>query len=166
MELIVKQGRFMQATDVDAWACFIPRDLSWEGGLNQAILASAGEAFDNYILENVHQPKISQVFVTPAFNAPVSHIVLGVLPEWRDALFDEEQMVVRCYKNMMKCVQDHNIPSLAIPSLGGGKRGFPQKRIVRLTLNVIKSNYPDCLKQVQIICKDDASFGAYKERLS
>ncbi|MGB1077684.1 MAG: macro domain-containing protein, partial [Bdellovibrionales bacterium] len=162
----VTQGSFFSVTDVGAWGCFVTQDMSWDGQLNQAILAEAGEEFDAHVLEHIFQPKAGQVFCLPAFSAPVDRIVLGVIPTWRDGLFDEEQLVIRCYKNLMKVVSDHNIDSLALPSLGGGQRNFPQKRIVRLTLAALIDNMPDCLETLHIVCKDEDSFSAYQERLS
>ena len=162
----VTQGNFLEADDVEAWGCFVTQDMSWDGALNQAILKEAGDELDEHILENVFQPKTGQVFCLPAFGAPVDRILLGILPKWRDGLFDEEQLVRRCYKHLMMSIAENNITSVALPALGAGQRSFPQRRVVRLTLSVVFEHMPDCLESLQIVCKDSGAFDAYQERLS
>jgi len=153
-------------TDVEAWVCFITKDMAWDGGLNQAILKEGGDDFDAHVLEHVFQPKEGQVYCLPAFSAPVDRILLAVIPQWRDGLFDEEQLVVRCYRNLIKIASEQNIESFAVPSLGGGQRNFPQRRVVRLTLNALIQDMPDSLDSIKIVCKDSQSFDAYQFRLN
>lgn len=163
--LSLTQGSLLSVTDVKAWTCFVTEDMLWGGGLNKAIVNIAGGAFDDYVLDHVVKPKAGEVFCLPAFNAPVDHIVLGVLPVWRDGLFDEEQLLIRCYKNIMKTIEEEGIDSVAMASLGSGKKGFPQRRVVRLTVSAIIKAMPDCLDMIRIICRDETSFSVYQDRL-
>ena len=162
----VTQGNFLSVTDVAAWVCFVTQDMSWGGGLNSSILQEAGQELDDYVLENVVQPKVGTAHCCPAFSAPVDHVLLGILPVWRDGLFDEEQLVLRCYKHLMRVAGENGIESIAIPSLGGGHRNFPQKRVARLTVSSITQNMPECLRSVSIVCRDSASAEAYLSRFS
>lgn len=164
--ITITQAPFLSVTDVGAWGCFVTRDMSWGGGLNQAVATSAGDSFDDYVLESIFKPKVGEVFSLPAFSAPVDRIFLGILPEWRDGLFDEEQLLIRCYRNLMTSLSDNKTDSIALPSLGAGKRGFPQKRVVRLTLSAIIQNMPDTVEEIKIICRDDESFEAYSSKLN
>lgn len=161
----VTHGSFISSTDVEAWGCFVTDDMSWDGRLNQRILNVAGEEFDEYTLDNVIQPKSGNVYCLPAFSAPVDRIFLGILPKWRDGLFDEEKLLTHCYKNLMAGLAEHETESISIPALGSGQRSFPRRRVARLIMNIIIQNMPETLKTIKIVCKDDLSFGAYKERL-
>ncbi len=161
----VIRGDFISVTDVQAWGCFITQDMSWEGALNQRILEEAGEAFDAHVLDHVVQPKVGAVYCLPAFGAPVDKILLGILPQWRDGLFDEEQLLVRCYRNLMKSLEEHEIDSIALPALGAGQRSFPQRRVARMTMNILFQNMPETLDELSIVCRDEKSFEVYLEKI-
>ncbi len=159
------QGQLLNVTDVDAWVTFLSPEMEWGGALNQSIMATVGKELDEYVLDNIHQPKEGQAFVTPAFGAPVDKLVIIILPKWEGGFNAEDQLLARGYKNATKLAVQEGISSLAFPSLGAGRKGFPQLRAARIALCAIAENMQPPLGDVRIVCKEVETYRAYEEKM-
>lgn len=155
----------MNVTDVDAWVTFLTPELKWGGSLNQAIAESCGPELEEYILHEIYQPKEGQAFITPAFAAPVDRLVVIVLPEWEGGFEAEDQHLARGYKNAVTLAANQGLHSIAFPSLGGGRKGFPQLRAARIALYAIGEGLKPPLDDVRIVCKDAKDLHVYSEKL-
>lgn len=64
----------LELARADAIVTGLPSTLEWRGSLNQALLRAAGARLDEFVLENVYQPKVGEVFMLPGFDLSLIHI--------------------------------------------------------------------------------------------
>lgn len=160
------RGSLTAETDIDAWFFFLTPDLKWGGGANKAVLHEAGAELDEYVCEHLYRPKEGDVYEVPSFGAPVDRLYVGILPEWKGGFMNEIGYLSRCYTHLMEKIAEDHVASIAMPSLGGGRKGFPQAKAVRIAATSMLEKFPKCLEEVRIVCLDGSSHDAWAERLS
>jgi O-acetyl-ADP-ribose deacetylase (regulator of RNase III) len=160
------RGSLTGETDIDAWFFFLTPDLKWEGGANKAVLNEAGEELDEYVCEHLYRPKEGEVYEVPSFGAPVDKLYIGIMPSWKGGFMNEAGFLARCYTHLMDKLAADHVATIAMPSLGGGRKGFPQDRAVRVACQAMLEKFPKSLQEVRIVCLDQSSHDAWEERLS
>jgi O-acetyl-ADP-ribose deacetylase len=94
--------------------------------------------------------------ITRGYNLPASWVIHTVGPVWRGGMHGEDELLAKCYRNSLLLAKDHQIRSIAFPSISTGVYGFPIDRASRIAAQEL-SNY---LKQnsvpenVLFICFD------------
>lgn len=157
------QGDLLAQEGAEAVVSFLPEDLSWEGPVNRQILIAAGPALDEFILEHVIKPKAGDVFVTKGFGLPFNYLIFGIIQSWDGGLDGEERNLKNCLRNISQLIENKKILSVAIPSIGGGRKDFPVARAARLMISAIAENIPSGLREIRIVCKTPEAAKAYAE---
>lgn len=159
------EGDLTKQRDIDAIVGLIPVNLDMSGTLNQAIIHAAGRQIDDFILENIVQPRPGDVFAVPPFSLPIRHILYAVTPNWQDGLEREDRDLVRCYRGIMQLAHKMKIRRIAFPALGMGARKYPVKRAARLGLQGIMDRLSDGVDEVRIVCNRRESYDAFHDWL-
>lgn len=163
--IVIVRGDITQQSDVDAIVSTIMTDMDADGSLNQSLIAAAGHAFDEFILDNIYKPRPGDTFVVPGFALPVKNVIFVVTPVWRDDFDKEDVYLLRCYRHAMEMAQNMGLKKIAFPALGTGRRGYSLDRAVRLALQGIMDRMHEDFAEVRIVCNDDRIFEAFIERL-
>ena len=87
--------------DVNAILTFLPDTLEYRGALNLAIHAAAGQAMDDFLLENIYKPRRGDVYAVPGFNLPADHILFGITPDWRTDFERDDRDLLNCVRAAM-----------------------------------------------------------------
>jgi O-acetyl-ADP-ribose deacetylase (regulator of RNase III) len=157
----VAYGDILSETGVEAIVSFLPEDLSWEGPVNRQILAAAGAALDEFILEHIVKPKAGDVFVTKGFALPFNYLIFIIIPPWDGGMDNEERVIRKGLKSAMELIEDKGILSVSIPSLGGGRGDIPLARAARVMMTSIEENMSSSVREIRIVCKTPEAERAY-----
>lgn len=138
--------------------------LSVGTGVNAAIVAAAGPAFDEAMLEHIYRPRAGDVYVLPGYNLPVAHVMVAVTPEWRGGVVEDRDLV-RCYRGMMDMAWRMDIQRLAVSVAGVGRHQFALPRAARLILQGLRERMQGTLQEVRIVCESAEIYAAFAERI-
>ena len=76
--VVVMKGDLARQADVDAIVATINSNMDADGSLNQCLIAAAGQAFDEFILDNIYKPRPGDTIVVPGFGLPVKNVIRSI----------------------------------------------------------------------------------------
>lgn len=134
------------------------------GGVDGAIHRAAGPQ----LLEAcrlLHGCPTGQARITPGFNLPAAFVIHTVGPVWQDGQHREDELLTACYRNSLQLAADHNLQTIAFPSISTGAYGFPVTRAARLAIAAIMQFLVehDEPADVRIVCFDAQTYEAYRQ---
>ena len=150
---------------VDAIATIIRPDLEITGSLNKSIFREAGPELDDFILENIIEPREYDTFIVPGFQLPAEQIIFSVLPIWRTDLDIIDKHLHNAVRGIMEVARQSNVTSLALPLLCCGKKGYPLSRGIRLILQGVSERLGPPITHINFTCNDREAVDIYKKRL-
>lgn len=108
-----------------------------------------------------------QAVITTAGNLPAQHVIHTVGPIWRGGNAGEPELLASCYRESLRLAVEHNIKTIAFPSISTGVYGYPVAQAAVVALNAVKQFLAahDGLDEVRFVLFDDATYGAYEDTL-
>jgi O-acetyl-ADP-ribose deacetylase (regulator of RNase III) len=73
-----------------------------------------------------------QAKLTKGYRLPASFVIHTVGPVWRDGKHGEDDLLASCYRSSFALVEEHQLRSVAFPSISTGAYGFPMERAARI----------------------------------
>ncbi len=102
---------------------------------------------------------VGDVLITSSFNMKnCKYIIHTFGPYYVDGKHNEEELLIRCYKNVLRCVVDNNIESVAIPLISTGSFRYPKKDALRVATNVITNFIYEHELDVYLLVYDKEAF--------
>lgn len=106
--------------------------------------------------------------ISAAHNLNAKFIIHCNGPTWKTD--NAQQLLDKVIKNILTLADQKNLKSIAIPSIGSGRAGFPKQTAAQIILRSI-SNYfasvmSSSLKQVYFVLYDSESVGVYTTELA
>lgn len=152
------------AQDVDAIVSLIPQNLEYSGRINTRLMQASQANLDGFILDNIYQPLVGDVYAVPGFALPARHIIFAVRPNWEDWNREGKDLVLCCRKAMVlaKCML---LSRIAFPPLACGKEGFPPERAAKFLIAGILDRLDERIREVRIVVPDAALYKVYLDRL-
>jgi O-acetyl-ADP-ribose deacetylase (regulator of RNase III) len=132
------------------------------GGVDGAIHRAAGPA----LLEECRTlggcPP-GEARITLGYNLPARFVIHTVGPIWRGGGQGELETLAQCYRNSLALAVQHDIRSIAFPSISTGAYGFPIRRAARIALRSILGilDYNADFERVLCVCFNRADFDEY-----
>lgn len=151
--------------EADAIFSLLPHSLEYSGSINQGLFNSAGPQMDEFVLEHIYQPRIGDVYAVPGFNLLAKNIIFSFRPPWRNDFDREDKHLVSCVRKAMVLAKCMLLRKVAIPPLAAGKHGYGPRRSARLVLQGVMDRIDNQFEEVIIVCIDDVTYNAYRERL-
>lgn len=141
------------------------------GEVGQALEKSGGKEFQQEIrdlLNTKGQIDTAQAAICAGRNFPAKFVIHANSPAWGSP--NSQELLETCIKNILTLADEKNIKSLAIPSVGSGRSGFPKQAAAQTILGAI-SNYfvtamASSLKQIYFVLYDMESIGIYTSELA
>lgn len=169
----MKQGKIeilegdITTQDVDAVVNAANNSLLGGGGVDGAIHRAAGRG----LIEACRKLKgcaTGQAKITAGYQLPAQHVIHTVGPIWRDGKNGEDELLAECYRNALRVAQEHDLKTIAFPSISTGAYGFPVDRAARIALREILKHLNDnpLPKEVRIVCFDQRTFAFYEAALN
>ena len=109
-----------------------------------------------------------QAVITTGGNLPAQHVIHTVGPIWRGGTAGEAELLASCYRESLRLAVEHNIKTIAFPSISTGVYGYPVAQAAIVALNVVKQflEAHDGLDEVRFVLFDEATYGAYENALA
>lgn len=134
------------------------------GGVCGAIHKAAGPELEK-VCREIGKCEVGSAVITPAFNLPSQFVIHAVGPRWLDGQRGEPDLLRQCYESIFSLVLEHQITSLAIPSISTGIYHYPLDAAVEVAGEVAQRFDRDDLATI-FVCFDDQTLKAYEQRLS
>jgi len=139
-EIILIQGDITRQ-DTDAIVNAANSSLMGGGGVDGAIHRAGGEA----ILEECKQIvakqgrcPTGQAVITSGGKLKAKYVIHTVGPIWRGGENNEQQLLADAYRNSLALAREHNIKTIAFPSISTGAYRFPIEQAARIALNTVE----------------------------
>ncbi|MBP3621312.1 MAG: O-acetyl-ADP-ribose deacetylase [Lachnospiraceae bacterium] len=157
------KGDITKTKDVQAIVNAANTSLLGGGGVDGAIHRAAGPK----LLEEcrtLNGCKTGEAKITKAYNLPCDYVIHTPGPIWRGGASNEDMLLANCYYNSMKLAVEHNIRTIAFPSISTGVYSFPVDRAARIAVDTVRrflEENPDKIDLVEWVLFDDRTYEVY-----
>ena len=141
------------------------------GGVDGAIHRAGGPAILDECKKIVARQggcKTGEAVITTGGNLPSRHVIHTVGPVWNGGKNNEESNLANCYSNSLQLAVDHQVKTIAFPSISTGVYGFPKDKAATIAVGTVSHFLMtnSTLEKVVLVCFDDESFSLIKEKLN
>ena len=161
------QGDITRVSDVEAIVNAANRSLLGGSGVDGAIHRAAGAG----LLEEcrkLHGCETGEAKLTGAYNLPCKYVIHTVGPVWQDGGHKEAEMLAACYRNALQVAVDHQIRSVAFPSISTGVFSYPLEEAAKVAVqavNLFVHEHPGKLDLVEWVLLDAHTREVYEKAL-
>jgi O-acetyl-ADP-ribose deacetylase (regulator of RNase III) len=154
---------------VDAIVNAANRRLIGGGGVDGAIRRAGGPAIEEECArlraERGGCPTGSAV-MTGAGHLPARHVIHAVGPIWQGGGEDEAELLASAYRASLMLAAEHEINTIAFPSISTGVYGYPAAKAARVALQTVADVLRKTpLAEVRFVLFSAADFQAYAAAL-
>jgi O-acetyl-ADP-ribose deacetylase len=105
--------------------------------------------------------------MTPGFRLPARYIIHTVGPIWRDGTRGEPELLAGCYRRSLELAVEHQIGSIAFPSISTGAFAFPLKLAAPIALAAVQGFdfSQSALREVIFCCYSREDYAIYRKLL-
>jgi O-acetyl-ADP-ribose deacetylase (regulator of RNase III) len=95
-----------------------------------------------------------QAKITRGYRLPAKWVIHTVGPVWRDGHHGEDELLASCYRSCLALVREHDIHTVAFPSISTGAYGFPMERAARIAISEIRQflEVEPRVSEVRLVC--------------
>ena len=106
--------------------------------------------------------------ITRGYRLPAAHVIHTVGPVWAGGHRSEPELLRRCYANALHLAGEHNIRSIAFPSISTGAYGFPMERAARIAFREMLAALQEnpTLERVMAVCFGREALRIHREALA
>jgi O-acetyl-ADP-ribose deacetylase (regulator of RNase III) len=105
--------------------------------------------------------------ITKGYNLPAKHVIHTVGPVWSGGTNNEPILLANCYKNSLNIAKEHNLKTIAFPSISTGVYSYPIEKASKIALNEILNflEHNPIPEKITICCFDNKTYNTYLELL-
>lgn len=101
--------------------------------------------------------------ITKGYYLAAKQVIHAVGPIWQGGTAGEDELLARAYRSVFELVAQHDIHTVAIPSISTGAYRFPIDRAARIAVRETRlflERHPQ-LTEVRFVCYDRANYDCY-----
>ncbi|MCD4741789.1 MAG: O-acetyl-ADP-ribose deacetylase [Desulfobacteraceae bacterium] len=137
------------------------------GGVDGAIHKAAG----NKLLEEcrtLNGCETGETKITKGYNLAAKHVVHTVGPVWKGGNYNEEKLLSKAYKNVMRIAKKNNIKTIAFPNISTGVYGFPKELAAKIAINEVNKflKTDSTIDEVLFVCFNKENYDIYNTLIS
>lgn len=157
------QGDITKVNDLEAIVNAANNSLLGGGGVDGAIHRAAGPQL---LAEcrTLHGCETGEAKITGAYNLPCTYVIHTVGPIWHGGQSGEEQLLENAYRNSLQTAVDHNVRTIAFPSISTGAYGYPVNKAALVAIRTVRrfcEENPDKIDIVRFVLFDSRTLAAY-----
>ena len=109
-----------------------------------------------------------QAKITRGYRLPARYVIHTVGPVWHGGQANEESLLASCYRHSLALAVQHEVKTIAFPSISTGAYGFPVERAAPIAIETIANFLAEdaTLEQVSVVCFDAGTLRAYQAALA
>lgn len=152
---------------VDAIVNAANNSLMGGGGVDGAIHREAGPQ----LKETCRQLKgcaTGHSKLTDGFNLPAKYIIHTVGPVWNNGTNEEEMLLASCYQTSLRLATEHNVKTIAFPSISTGAYRFPFDKAAQIAYRIILdflSQPQNSIEMVYLVCFSEKDLEQYNRAI-
>ncbi len=162
------QGDITQITTVTAIVNAANKTLLGGGGVDGAIHRAAGKGLLKECL-TLHGCKTGEAKLTGAYRLPCKYIIHTVGPVWHGGTKGEPELLASCYRNSLQVAMEHDIRSVAFPSISTGVYSYPVEQAAEIAIRTVRaflSEHPGQFDAIVWVLFDQETKAAYDRALA
>jgi O-acetyl-ADP-ribose deacetylase (regulator of RNase III) len=107
-----------------------------------------------------------EAVVTTAGRLPAKYVFHAVGPIYSGSL-DDERLLASAYQSCLNLAEQHQVKSIAFPSLSTGIYGYPMELAAPIALRTIIEHIkkPTCLQQVLVVLFGESAYNVHEQAL-
>jgi O-acetyl-ADP-ribose deacetylase len=136
------------------------------GGVDGAVHDAAGpQLFE--ACQRLGGCDVGDAKITPGYMLKAAYIIHAVAPIWRGGQSREPQLLASCYRRSLELAAEHNIRSLAFPSMGTGAFGYPIALAAPIAVAETRKfvHTPSSLREITFCCFSWEDLTVYRRLL-
>jgi O-acetyl-ADP-ribose deacetylase len=132
------------------------------GGVDGAIHRSAGPRLKEECRKLGGCPP-GEARITPGFDLTARWVIHTVGPHWQDGLSGEAELLAACYRNSLDLAAQHQVKSIAFPSIATGAYGYPVEQACRIAVREIAAGLDrhSGIESATVVCYDRDTLEIY-----
>ncbi|XP_051533966.1 core histone macro-H2A.1-like isoform X2 [Myxocyprinus asiaticus] len=141
------------------------------GEVGSALEKKGGKEFGNAVqeLRKKHVPlEVAGAAITSGYGLPAKFVIHCNSPGWGSDKCEE--MLEKTVRNCLALADEKKLKSVAFPSIGSGRNGFPKQTAAQLILKAISSYFvttmSSSIKTVYFVLFDSESIGIYVQEMA
>ena len=166
------QGDITDA-EVDAIVNAANSSLRGGGGVDGAIHRRGGPAILEACMElrrsdYPHGLPTGQAVITTAGDLPARHVIHTVGPVWQGGHQEEPALLADAYRHSLALARQHDLRTVAFPSISTGAYGFPIDRAASIALQTVRTfiqHHPQAFDEVRFVLFSADDFETYQQAL-
>jgi O-acetyl-ADP-ribose deacetylase (regulator of RNase III) len=161
---ITKQG-------VDAIVNAANSGLMGGGGVDGAIHRAGGPAIleeCRQIISRIGRLSAGKAVITTGGNLKAKYVIHTVGPVWHGGSRGESELLASAYGESLKLAAEHQLKTVAFPSISTGAYGYPVAEAARVALTTVMDflrNEATSLENVLFVLYDFNTYSIYTEQL-